>query len=84
LITRHEDTFKERIEDSFKRLSISKELFDEILELKWNEMKSDYIVNRSNSIFIDNSFKERKEVRNRCGIPVFDVSNVDSLFDWRD
>jgi len=84
LITRHEDTFRERIEDSFSRLSISKDLFDEIIELKWNENKSDYIADRSNSIFIDNSFKERKEVHDRCGIPVFDVSNVDSLFDWRD
>jgi len=84
LITRHEDTFKEQINDSFKRLSICKELFDEILELKWNERKSDYIVDESDSIFIDNSFKERKEVHDRCRIPVFDVTNVDSLFDWRD
>lgn len=84
LITRHKDTFNETIDESFKKLSICKELFDEVIELKWNEKKPDYIIDRTNSIFIDNSFKERKEVHDICKIPVFDISNVDSLFDWRD
>lgn len=84
LITRHKDTFDECVEDSFRRLSLCKDLFDEILELKWDEKKSDYISDVNASIFMDNSFKERKEVHDNCGIPVFDVLNVDSLFDWRD
>lgn len=84
LITRHNDTFNESLEDSFKRLNICRNLFDEILELSWNENKKDVIKDVNTSIFLDNSFKERKEIHDAYGIPVFDVSNVDSLFDWRD
>ena len=83
LITRHQDTFNETISDSFKRLSLSASLFDEIIELKWNERKQDVIKDTANCIFIDNSFKERKEIYEAFGIPVFDVTNIDSLFDWR-
>lgn len=83
LITRHYDTFKETLTDSFRKLCISESLFDEIIELNWNERKEDYIKNKKNSIFIDNSFAERKKVHEICKIPVFDVINVDCLFDWR-
>ena len=40
LITRHKDTFNESVTDSFKRLSISESLFDEIIELNWDESKT--------------------------------------------
>ncbi len=83
LITRHKDTFNEELRDSFKRLSISESLFDETIELQWNENKKDAIKEPENSIFIDNSFKERKEIRETLGMPVFDISNIDCLFDWR-
>lgn len=83
LITRHRDTFKEELSDSFQRLSISGTLFDEIIELKWDETKRDVIKDSKDSIFIDNSFKERKEIHDAFGIPVFDISNMDCLFDWR-
>ncbi|WP_036608076.1 ATP-grasp domain-containing protein [Oribacterium sp. P6A1] len=83
LITRHKDTFNEELKDSFKRLSISESLFDEIIELHWNENKKDIIKESDGSIFIDNSFKERKEIQEALGIPVFDISNMDCLFDWR-
>ena len=83
LITRHKDTFKDELKDSFQRLSISESLFDEIIELKWNESKRDVIRDFEDSIFIDNSFTERKEIHEAFGIPVFDITNMDCLFDWR-
>ncbi len=83
LITRHKDTFNEDLSDSFKRLSISDLLFDEIIELRWDESKRDVIRDIKDSIFIDNSFKERKEIHEKLGIPVFDITNMDCLFDWR-
>lgn len=83
LITRHFDTFKEKISDSLRRLCISEYLFDEIIELTWEEEKYDHIDRISECIFIDNSFDERKKVHDELGIPVFDVSNTDCLFDWR-
>lgn len=83
LITRHKDTFNEELKASFQRLSISDTLFDEIIELKWDESKKDAIKSIENCIFIDNSFKERKEIHEAFGIPVFDITNMDCLFDWR-
>lgn len=83
LITRHKDTFGETLEDSFRRLKIAGDLFDEIIELSWDGTKQDAIQCADKSIFIDNSFKERKEIHDKFGIPVFDVCNIDCLFDWR-
>lgn len=83
LITRHKDTYNEEVSVSFRRLSISDLIFDEIIELGWDEHKRDVIKDYTNSIFIDNSFKERKEIHEAFGIPVFDISNMDCLFDWR-
>ncbi len=83
LITRHKDTFKEDLCDCFRRLSVAENLFDEIIELKWDDNKKDVISETNNCIFLDNSFKERKEIHEAFGIPVFDISNIDCLFDWR-
>ena len=55
-------------------------LFDEILLLNKGESKADYI-DPENSIFIDDSFSERKEVSKRYGIPTFDCSMVELLLD---
>lgn len=83
LITRHKDTFHEELRDSLKRLSIAESLFDEMIELKWDESKKAAMKDMEGSIFIDNSFKERKEIKEAFGMPVFDISNIDCLFDWR-
>lgn len=82
LLTRHMDTFHETLALSMQRLGLSAELFDEIIELTWKNAKADYIGIPERSIFIDNSFAERKCVAEQHHIPVFDVDNVDCLFDW--
>ena len=84
LITRHADTFNESLADSFNHLGLSERLFDEIIELSWNTNKVDVMTETGNSIFLDNSFAERKAVYEKYKIPVFDISNMDCLFDWRD
>lgn len=83
LITRHAATFCEPLSDSLRRLNISEYLFDEIKELSWEDHKYSVINEADGAIFLDNSFKERKEVHDRLNIPVFDISNIDCLFDWR-
>ena len=55
-----------------------KSLFDEIIHLKGNQDKWRYITNL-NSIFIDDSFKERKDVHKELKIPVFSPDAVESL-----
>lgn len=61
---------------------ISKALFDEVTVISHEDDKYKYISERS-AIFIDDSFAERKAVKEHCSIPVFDVDMIESLIDWR-
>ena len=78
LITKH----SKDIHESLKKLKISEELFFDIIQLEQMEDKCRYIKGKD-SILIDDSFAERKRVRERLGIPVFDIDMVESLIDWR-
>lgn len=76
LLTKHEGDLKE----SLSKYRISENLFDEILIVKPDTKKSDYIA-CENAVFIDNYFPERLDVFNKCGIPVFDVDAVECLIE---
>lgn len=78
LLTRHIYDIKESLE----KHAISEQLFDEIINIQERESKSDYI-KRTDSIFIDNMFKERQDVKQKWGIPVFDADAFEFLLDWR-
>jgi carbamoyl-phosphate synthase large subunit len=73
LITRHK---KEVIDTLIKHRLMG--LFDEIIHLKLGEKKSDYICG-SNSILIDDSFSERKDVHDNLGVLTFDTGMVEIL-----
>ncbi len=73
LITRHAG----EIHESLEKYRIS-ELFDEIIHLKENEIKSAYI-NAENAIFIDDSYSERLDVKRTHGIPVFSPDMIEAL-----
>lgn len=75
LITKH----SKNIYTSLDEYKISKELFTNIFQINKNDKKYKYIVNK-NSIFIDDSFQERKEVKENCGIPVFSIETIDMLW----
>ncbi|WP_417350506.1 ATP-grasp domain-containing protein [Flavobacterium alkalisoli] len=74
LITKHGS----KLHMSLNFYSISPSLFDEIIVLKMEDKKSDYIESHK-AIFIDNWFVERREVRLAKDMPVFDVDTVESL-----
>ena len=76
LITKHKGDLLE----SLKYYRIEN-LFDEIFHLKKEEKKVSYLIknNYKNSIFIDDSFSERKEINNKLGIPVFSIDAISSL-----
>jgi hypothetical protein len=76
LLTRH----KEKIQNTLKKYKISDLLFDEIRYVGKNDLKSDYIKDR-NSIFIDDSFSERKDVASKRNIYTFDCSMIDCLLE---
>ena len=74
LITRHAYD----IHITLKNLCIEERLFDCIIEVSEEKSKADYIKG-DKSILIDNSFKDRMEAKERCGIATFDVCNLSAL-----
>jgi len=78
LLTKHEC----ELFDTMARYRIAPTLFDEIIHIKPDEEKSNYI-NPDRAIFIDNAYAERAAVRRAHNIPVFDVDGLDLLMDWR-
>jgi len=78
LITRHDtDIF-----ETLSKVHIDKDIFDEIIQVEEGKEKYEYIDMSRKCIFIDNSFNERIKVKEYLGIPTFDVSNVESLYDF--
>ena len=77
LLTRHIREVKQTLSEHH----IAESLFQQIIHIQDDTAKSNYI--KEKSIFIDDSFRERKDVREHCSIPVFDCSEVESLIDWR-
>lgn len=73
LLTRHKSDPKQSL-NQYKLFNI----FSEIIHIKDESLKSAYIKHRD-SIFIDDSHRERKDVYTNCGIPVFDVNMIDVL-----
>ena len=59
-----------------------KHLFDEVIHIRNGEPKAAFILDRD-SIMIDDSFTERTTVHQQLGIPVFDSSMIEMLFDDR-
>lgn len=82
LVTRHRQDHNDTVQEVLEKYRISKELFHNIIELPFDTPKYKYI-NPDKSIFIDNAYFERKSVREKLGIPVFDVDGLEVLMDWR-
>lgn len=78
LLTKHVGDIYEELEKYY----IDKRIFNEIILMDKTQNKADYIDN-NNSIFIDDSFMERKKVYIAKQIPVFDLDSVEALIDWR-
>ena len=70
------------IYQDLKKYRIAEDLFESIDVISLEDEKHRYI-NEEKSIFIDDSFAERKKVHQNLGIAVFDVDMVESLIDWR-
>jgi hypothetical protein len=78
LITKH----KGDIYSSLNQHHIPVSLFSEVIHLKKEDQKTDFIKFK-NPIFIDDSFNERKSVSEKLGIPVFDIDSIEALINWR-
>lgn len=78
LITKHTND----IQETFSKFYICPNLFDEIIHLKKDDEKSNYIKYR-NAIFIDDSFSERKKIEQNCGLPVFGIDAIEVLLNFK-
>ncbi|OLP66689.1 hypothetical protein BACPU_00480 [Bacillus pumilus] len=78
LITKHIKDIKETL----GQLRIDVNLFDRVIHLEKEDLKSKYIDNQIPSIFIDDSFSERNQIK-AIDVPVFDVDSIEALIDWR-
>ncbi len=77
LLTRHETDI---IED-LKARRIAPELFDHIICLPRSERKIDHVTPSAKALFVDDSFAERKSMRDRFGILALGVDAVEALLD---
>lgn len=79
LITKHEYD----IYETLQKLKVDSGLFCEVIHILKDDEKYKYMNNEKTSIFIDDSYAERKKVSDMLGIPVFDIDSIESLIDWR-
>lgn len=77
LISRH---FREE-QITLNEQHIATGIFDEIIHVNEQELKSSKIKERENAIFIDDAFRERLDVSKNCNIPVFDLDCIPALMD---
>jgi carbamoyl-phosphate synthase large subunit len=78
LLTRH----KHNLKNTLEKYRVSN-LFDGITQIQDGSPKSNYIDASKNPIFIDDSFSERLDVKNKLNIPVFDLSMLEVLINGR-
>lgn len=69
--------------DTLARHRICAELFERIVHIQDGSPKSATIGRDPAAIFIDDSFRERRDVLDTCGVPVFDLDAVEQLLDLR-
>ncbi|NHM01334.1 ATP-grasp domain-containing protein [Flavobacterium difficile] len=79
LITKH----KYNIYTTLENLCIPTTLFEEIIVLQPTDLKSQAIKHKQKTIFIDDSFAERKDVSEKLNIPCFNIDSIEALLDWK-
>ncbi|MBR5304135.1 MAG: ATP-grasp domain-containing protein [Candidatus Gastranaerophilales bacterium] len=76
LITKHEKDVKETL----GQYLLNEKLFDKIIHIDKSQEKYAFM-DKNNSIFIDDSYIERKKVLDNLSVPVFGIDAIDTLFD---
>jgi hypothetical protein len=79
LITRHAQCPRATLDQH----RICPDLFNEIIHIVDGAPKSRFITPGCAALFVDDSYRERLDVSQVCGIPVFDLDAVEQLLDWR-
>ena len=77
LITRHIGN----ISEALRLIGLDESLFAEVIYVKPDKLKSEFI--KDASIFVDNEFPQRRDVRLNCKIPCLDLDQIDFLIEQR-
>lgn len=77
LLSKHDDENLGKLDALLEKLRVQN-LFDRIIHISPDDCKYKYIDNK-NSIFIDDSFAERRDIAKNCDIPVFSLDMVEAL-----
>lgn len=79
LLTKHDGD----LQSDMRKFGLGQELFTEIIHVKPDETKANFIKATEKDIYIDDSFAERKEMQLRHGVQAFGVDMLEVLLDWR-
>ncbi len=79
MVTKH----VREILETLATLKIDKNMFNKIVHISKDDEKHKYMNNNVPSIFIDDSYSERKKIKQVTGIPVFDLDSLECRIDWR-
>ncbi len=79
LVSRHERDLKQTLAD----YSIAESLFADIIVIRDKSKRKSELITEKSAVFIDDSYAERKDVYERCGIPVFAPDSIDVLLNHR-
>ena len=79
LLTKH----NKDIYQTLKKIRLDASVFHRIEHIGKDDKKYCYIDTEIKSIFVDDSFAERNEVKERCGIATFDLDSLESLINWK-
>lgn len=79
LISRHERDLKQTLAD----YGIAESLFADINVIRDKTIRKSDLITEKRAVFIDDSYAERKDVHERCGIPVFAPDGIDVLLNHR-
>jgi hypothetical protein len=74
LLTKH----RYNLANTLRECGISKHLFERIVQLEHDQEKCDFI-DPEGAIFIDNYWFDRRAVKQKFGIPVFDADAIECL-----
>lgn len=77
LLSKHDDEKLGKLDALLEQLRI-RQIFDRIVHIKPDEQKFKYIDNK-NAILIDDSFSERKAIKEHFGLNVFSLDMVEAL-----
>lgn len=79
LITKHDRD----IMTDLKKYRISPDIFQNIIHIRKDQQKCDFISPHRDALFLDDSFSERKQISDRFGITTLGVDAVECLIDYR-